>query len=60
MRCVVQRINSAVLTVEGKEISRCGMGYLVLVGFTQGDDKSKVDYICNRIVKMRIFRDLNG
>lgn len=60
MRCIVQRINNAVLTVEGREISRCGMGYLVLVGFTQGDDKAKVDYICNRIVNMRIFRDADG
>ena len=36
------------------------MGYLVLVGFTEGDDRAKVEYICNRIVKMRIFRDADG
>ena len=60
MRAIVQRINHALLTVDGREISRCGMGYLVLVGFTEGDDRAKVEYICNRIVKMRIFRDADG
>ena len=60
MRAIVQRINHAILSVDDKEISRCGMGYLVLVGFTEGDDRAKVEYICNRIVNMRIFRDESG
>lgn len=60
MRAIVQRINSCVLSVEGKEVSRCGFGYLVLLGFTQGDTREKADYIVNRIVKMRIFRDGEG
>lgn len=60
MRAIVQRINSCVLSVEGKEVSRCGFGYLVLLGFTQGDTRGKADYIVNRIVNMRIFRDGEG
>ncbi len=60
MRAIVQRINSCTLSVEGEEVSRCGFGYLILLGFTQGDDRAKADYIVNRIVNMRIFRDENG
>ena len=60
MRAIVQRINSCVLSVDGKEVSRCGFGYLVLLGFTQGDTREKADYIVNRIVNMRIFRDGEG
>lgn len=60
MRAVVQRINSCKLSVEGREVSSCGFGYLVLVGFTQGDNEEKADYIVNRIVNMRIFRDGEG
>ena len=60
MRAMVQRINSCILSVDGREISRCGFGYLVLLGFTQGDTKEKADYIVNRIVNMRIFRDEDG
>ena len=46
--------------MDGKEVSRCGFGYLVLLGFTQGDTREKADYIVNRIVNMRIFRDGEG
>ena len=60
MRAIVQRINSCVLSVDGKEVRRCGFGYLVLLGFTQGDTREKADYIVNRIVNMRIFRDGEG
>lgn len=60
MRAVVQRVNCAKLTVDEKEISSIGTGYLVLVGFTCGDDRSKVDYVVDRIIKMRIFRDDEG
>ncbi len=60
MRAVVQRVNHAILTVEDREISRIGTGYLVLVGFTDTDNEELVDRIVDRIVKMRIFRDENG
>lgn len=60
MRAVVQRINYARLSVDGIPVSECGAGYLVLVGFTQGDNEAKVDYIVNRIINMRIFRDSEG
>ena len=60
MRAVVQRVNHAILTVEDREISRIGTGYLVLVGFTDTDNEELVDRIVDRIVKMRIFRDDNG
>ena len=36
MRAIVQRINRCALSVDGKQISSCGFGYLVLVGFTIG------------------------
>ena len=60
MRAIVQRINRCALSVDGKQISSCGFGYLVLVGFTQGDTREQADYIVRRIVNMRIFRDGEG
>ena len=44
MRAIVQRINSCTLSVEGEEVSRCGFGYLILLGFTQGDDRAKAEW----------------
>ena len=60
MRAVIQRVNNATLTVNGEKISSIGEGFLVLVGYTDGDDEKKIDYVVDRIVGMRIFRDENG
>ena len=60
MRAVIQRVNNATLTVNGEKISSIGEGFLVLVGYTEGDDEKKIDYVVDRIVGMRIFRDENG
>ncbi len=60
MRAVIQRVNNAVLSVNGEKISSIGEGFLVLVGYTEDDDKKKIDYVVDRIVGMRIFRDENG
>lgn len=60
MRAVIQRVNNAVLSVNGEKISSIGEGFLVLVGYTADDDKNKIDYVVDRIVGMRIFRDENG
>lgn len=60
MRAVIQRVNNAVLSVNGEKISSIGEGFLVLVGYTTDDDKKKIDYVVDRIVGMRIFRDENG
>lgn len=60
MRAIVQRVNYAKLTVEGEPISQIGEGYLVLVGYTDGDTQDTCRYIVDRIIGMRIFKDENN
>ena len=60
MRAIVQRVNYAKLTVEDKPISQIGEGYLVLVGYTDGDTQETCRYIVDRIIGMRIFKDENN
>ncbi|MEG1608332.1 MAG: D-aminoacyl-tRNA deacylase [Clostridia bacterium] len=60
MRAIVQRVNHATLSVDDKEISKIGEGYLVLVGYRQEDTPEIVKYIVDRVVGMRGFRDENG
>ncbi len=59
MRCVVQKVKRSSVKVDGKLISEIGKGLNVLVGFTSGDDESKIDYMINKIVNLRIFEDEN-
>lgn len=60
MRAVIQRIIRASVTIDGIIKSKSGPGLLVLAGFEESDNDSDVEWLCNKIVQLRIFNDLNG
>ena len=60
MRCVVQRVASAAVHVEGKEIGSIDQGLLVFVGFGQEDDEMVLEPMLNKLLKLRIFSDEDG
>ena len=60
MKTVVTRVKKASVTVDNKIISEIKNGLLVLVGFTENDDESKIDYMVNKITNLRIFDDEEG
>ncbi|KAL5220858.1 hypothetical protein ABZP36_025571 [Zizania latifolia] len=55
MRAVVQRVLSASVEVEGRVVSAIGPGLLVLVGVHEADTDSDADYICRKVLNMRLF-----
>ncbi|CAN6689724.1 unnamed protein product [Malus baccata var. baccata] len=55
MRAVVQRVASASVEVEGRIVSEIGPGLLVLVGLHDSDSTSDADYICRKVLNMRLF-----
>lgn len=60
MRLVVQRVQSAAVDIEGVRKSEIGQGLLVLVGICDEDTDEDIDYLCRKVVQMRIFDDENG
>ena len=60
MKAVIQRVESAVLSVGGKNISKIGSGLVVYLGVAKGDDEVKVEKSVKKIVNMRIFEDAVG
>ncbi len=60
MRAVIQRVKSASVTSGGKVLGAIGPGLLVLVGFAPGDDESGIGWMCEKILKLRIFEDGEG
>lgn len=60
MRVLVQRSNNASCTVNNKMISKISSGLVLLVGFTENDDESSIDYMVNKIINLRIFEDENN
>lgn len=59
MRCVVQKVNSSSVTVDGKLINKIGRGFNVLVGFTHDDTDKDIEYMAHKVVNLRIFEDEN-
>ena len=60
MRCVIQRVSHASVTVAGEEVSRIEKGgYLVLVGAEQGDTEADARYCADKIAGLRVFEDDN-
>ena len=60
MRAVIQRCNWARVVNDGVETSKISKGMLVLLGVKKGDTEKDCEYICNKIINMRIFEDENG
>ena len=60
MKTVITRVKQASVTVDNKLISEIKNGLLVLVGFTEGDDESKIDYMVKKITNLRVFDDEKG
>ncbi|MBQ7373941.1 MAG: D-tyrosyl-tRNA(Tyr) deacylase [Clostridia bacterium] len=60
MKAVVQRVDSAKLSVDGKVVSQIQKGFVVYFGVKEGDDKDKADYLAKKISGLRVFEDQNG
>ena len=59
MRFVIQRVERAKVTVEGKVSGEIGNGYVVLVGLLPTDDDKVMDYLLDKLVNLRIYEDEN-
>ena len=60
MKFVIQRVNNANVTVEGKIIGSIGKGFLVLIGVCNEDTKETADKLIRKTAGLRIFEDENG
>lgn len=60
MRLVVQRVLSAAVDIGGVRKSEIGPGLLILVGICDDDTDEDIDYLCRKVVAMRIFDDAEG
>ena len=57
MRVLVQRSGKASVSVDGEVVGSINNGLVLLVGFTQGDDLSKVKALATKVQNLRIFPD---
>eukprot|EP00026_Physarum_polycephalum_P015993 Phypoly_transcript_16813.p1 GENE.Phypoly_transcript_16813~~Phypoly_transcript_16813.p1 ORF type:complete len:153 (+),score=2.74 Phypoly_transcript_16813:368-826(+) len=55
MRCIIQRVLNASVTVDGNVVSKIGPGLLCLVGIGVDDKLEDKEYLCRKILNTRFF-----
>ena len=60
MRVVVQRVKQASVSVEGAITGKTGVGLQVLAGFEADDQPADLDWMAQKLVKLRVFPDEQG
>ena len=60
MRTVIQRVSHASVTINGTVKSAIEKGLLVLVGVEDADTEEDIQWLCKKIVGLRVFDDEQG
>jgi len=60
MRTVIQRVSRASVSIGDRKRSEIGPGLVVLLGIEEMDTNDDIEWLCNKIVQLRIFNDSNN
>ena len=60
MRVVVQRVAHAEVVVDDVVAGKIGQGLVVLLGIESADTIADIEWLCNKLVSLRIFNDADG
>jgi len=60
MRVVIQRVKNAAVEILNKNYSSVGQGLLIFVGIENDDGEDDINWLCKKIIQLRIFDDKNG
>ena len=60
MRVVIQRVKEASVEIDNKLKSSISQGMLILLGIEDQDNEKDIEFLCQKICKLRIFDDNDG
>ena len=60
MKAVIQRVESASVSVEGKIAGACEKGFMMLFGAAKGDTEADAELLARKTANLRVFCDENG
>lgn len=60
MRALLQRVRRASVEVDGEVVGSTGPGFLILLGVRGGDGEDEAQWLADKIVGLRAFRDGDG
>ena len=60
MKCVIQRVLSSSVSVDGNIVGEIQKGFLILLGVAEGDTEADAEKLAKKISLMRVFEDSEG
>jgi D-tyrosyl-tRNA(Tyr) deacylase len=60
MRAVIQRVTRSSVKIDNELFTEIGPGLMVLIGIEKADNQDDIVWLCNKIIQLRIFNDVNG
>lgn len=57
MRIILQKVQSASVTVDKKIVGKIQQGFVLLVGITHTDTEKEIDWMIEKILKLRLFAE---
>jgi D-tyrosyl-tRNA(Tyr) deacylase len=60
MRAVIQRVSRASVKIDQQTFSETGPGLVVLIGIEEADTAEEIEWLCSKIIQLRIFNDSSG
>lgn len=60
MRVVIQRVSHASVTINQVVKSAIQEGFMILLGIEETDGDEDIDWLCRKILALRVFDDENG
>lgn len=59
MRVVIQRVSEASVTINNQKVASIKTGLLLLLGIIDDDSQEDIDWLCKKVVNLRVFPDNN-
>lgn len=60
MRVVIQRVGEASVSIGGRVKSQIQRGMLILLGIEDADTQEDIEWLCRKVIGLRIFDDAEG
>lgn len=60
MRAVIQRVRKSSVFIDEKCYEKIGEGMTILLGIEDSDTDADIEWLCKKIVNLRIFDDTDG
>ncbi|MCW9705682.1 D-aminoacyl-tRNA deacylase [Fodinibius salsisoli] len=60
MKIVLQRVSEASVWVDNEQIGAISHGLMLLVGIHENDSREELEWLCDKVLHLRIFDDEQG